>query len=91
VPFAQDVDLRRKAAPASAQGFAFSAFYGRGAPFLAPAACLWARTTVPSMAANSKSMRPSFRPRAWRALTIRCYVASLRQRRNRSWTVDHGP
>ncbi len=55
--FAQDVDLRRKAAPASAQGFAFSAFYGRGAPFLAPAACLWARTTLPFMAANSKSMR----------------------------------
>jgi hypothetical protein len=58
--------------------------------FRAPAACWCARTTVESTL-TSQVINPKPSARVCNAVTIRAHVPSRCQRRNRPYTVCHGP
>src|SRR5215211_113955 len=83
-PLAAEVDLRRKPALTAPERLIT-------APFLAPAACWWARTMVESSRCTDQSRSPAASPAAVSAAKMRSQIPACCQRRKREYTVCHGP
>ena len=80
-----EVDLGREAPLAPAEGLGF------WVPPFAPAACWCARITVPSTNCTSQSTWPAASTSRWTAAKSRSHTPASRQRRNRVYTLCHGP
>src|SRR5215210_6798000 len=83
-PLGAEVEFRREAAPAAAKGLI-------AAPFLAPAACWWARIVVLSRKCWRQSTSPRASASACNAAKTRSQRSACCQRRKREYTVCHGP
>lgn len=83
-PLGAEVDFGGEAAAGAAEGLL-------PAPFLAPAACWWARTVVPSTKCRLQSRSPAASPSACSAASTRPHTPARCQRRKREYTVCHGP
>jgi hypothetical protein len=79
-----EVDFRREAAAGTAERLI-------AAPFLAPAACWWARTVVPSRKGTDQSTAPAASPSACTAASNRSQTPACCQRRKREDPVCQGP
>lgn len=79
-----EVDLGREAAAAAAEGLV-------AAPFFAPAALWCARTVVPSRKWRSQSRSPAASASACSAASARSQTPARCHRRQRLYTVCHGP
>ncbi len=89
VPLGPEVEVGREAAAGAAQGLI-------AAPFLARAACWWARTVGPSRTCISPkcvspSRSPWASPAAWSPAKARSQTPARCQRRQRESTVRQGP
>ncbi len=82
--FGAEVNFGREAAPGAAKGLV-------AAPFFAPAACGWARIVVPSRKCNVQSRFPAASPSACSAASTRSQTPACCHRRQRLYTVCHGP
>lgn len=85
VSLSLEMDLGREAALALAQRLR------RRIPPFAPAACRWARITLPSTNWTPQSTCPAASSACWIAANTRSQIPASRQRQNRLYTVDHGP
>jgi hypothetical protein len=83
-PLGAEVDFRRKPATGAAERLI-------AAPFLAPAACWWARTVVPSRKCSVQSKVPPASPADCSAASTRSQTPACCQRRKREYTVCQGP
>jgi len=83
--FGSDVDLGAEPTLAAPERLR------RRAPFFAPAACWWARMTVPSTKCTFQSSWPAASACCWTAANSRSHTPAKRQRRKRLWTVDQEP
>lgn len=83
--FGPNVQFGAQSAPTAAEGLSL------GTAFFAPAACWWARITVPSTKWTSQSNSPSRSLAACTSAKIRSQTPALRQRWNRLYTVGHLP
>lgn len=83
-PFGPEVNLGRKAAATAAEGLV-------AAPFFAPAALWCARIVVPSRKWRSQSRSPAASASACSAASARSQTPACCHRRQRLYTVCHGP